>query len=345
MKTIAIHPDFVRHRGGQEQSFSDRWSSRLVSLGGTPQIIDSRNPCAIERISECDGFMWRYKSSNPERSDAERFLHGVEQITGLRTFPSLATRWYVDDKVTQARLFRSLGIPHPRTYVFFDHAQALEFARNADYPFVIKLRSGRQSSNVRLITSSSSARAYIDNLFGKGLYSLQRSPRGVTHETLRRMRRVLASARGINVDAPTPGMELHHGYLLAQEFIAGNECDTRITVVGNRAFAFRRFNRPEDFRASGSGLIDWDPSKVDSRMVQMALDYKNLLGAQTVAFDFVKGQDGEPLVLELSLSYASWIVNECPGSWTLDETNDQITWEEGRRRVEDEILLDFLCCL
>ena len=56
--------------------------------------------------------------------------------------------------------------------------------------------------------------------------------------------------------------ELQRDYLLVQEFLPGNGFDTRITVIGNRAFGFRRFNRPDDFRASGSGRIDWNPAAI-----------------------------------------------------------------------------------
>lgn len=49
-------------------------------------------------------------------------------------------------------------------------------------------------------------------------------------------------------------------YILFQEYLPDNEFDTRVTVIGNRAFAFRRFNRKKDFKASGSGEIDYDIS-------------------------------------------------------------------------------------
>lgn len=31
--------------------------------------------------------------------------------------------------------------------------------------------------------------------------------------------------------------------------------DTRVTVIGHCAFGYRRYNRPGDFRASGSGRL------------------------------------------------------------------------------------------
>jgi len=44
----------------------------------------------------------------------------------------------------------------------------------------------------------------------------------------------------------------------------------RSGVIGNRAFGFRRFNRQGDFRASGSGHLDWDPKQVDPAFVRLA---------------------------------------------------------------------------
>ena len=47
--------------------------------------------------------------------------------------------------------------------------------------------------------------------------------------------------------------------------------DTRVTVIGGRAFAFRRFNRDDDFRSSGSGKIDYNMEEIDKRMIKLAL--------------------------------------------------------------------------
>lgn len=44
---------------------------------------------------------------------------------------------------------------------------------------------------------------------------------------------------------------------LAQEFCAHNSGVIRVMVVGIKVFGFARANRPDDFRASGSGKIEY----------------------------------------------------------------------------------------
>ena len=42
-------------------------------------------------------------------------------------------------------------------------------------------------------------------------------------------------------------------YVYFQKFLPNNKYDIRIVVIGDRAFGFIRYNRENDFRASGSG--------------------------------------------------------------------------------------------
>jgi glutathione synthase/RimK-type ligase-like ATP-grasp enzyme len=52
------------------------------------------------------------------------------------------------------------------------------------------------------------------------------------------------------------GNNLQAVYL--QKFIKNNDGDYRVTVIGGKfAYSFKRLNRPNDFRASGSGRIDY----------------------------------------------------------------------------------------
>ena len=62
---------------------------------------------------------------------------------------------------------------------------------------------------------------------------------------------------------------------------------------------FRHF-KSNDFRASGSGIIEWAPKKIDQRCVKIALDVSQRLGAQSLAFDFIYDLKKEPLMVEIS---------------------------------------------
>src|SRR5690606_24051697 len=85
------------------------------------------------------------------------------------------------------------------------------------------------------------------------------------------------------------------GYVYLQKFLPDNNFDTRIIVAGNKAFGIRRFNRKNDFRASGSGKIDFAANQIDTHMVEIAFKVTEDLKAQCLAFDFVY-EDSNPKI-------------------------------------------------
>jgi hypothetical protein len=138
---------------------------------------------------------------------------------------------------------------------------------------------------------------------------------------------------------------LHRDYVLFQEFLSNNDHDTRVTVIGNRAFGFRRFNRPNDFRASGSGRIDWDQTRIDPEMVRLAFRTARKLRSQSLAVDGMYNAAREPVLVEISYYYEGWALAACPGHWALrgdDPETGRLEWVEGQVRPEDAILDDFL---
>jgi glutathione synthase/RimK-type ligase-like ATP-grasp enzyme len=128
------------------------------------------------------------------------------------------------------------------------------------------------------------------------------------------------------------------GYAYFQEFIPANDHDTRVTVIGDRAFAFRRMVRPGDFRASGSGSIDYDPGAIDQECIRTAFEAARKIGTTCIAFDFVRRpSDGVQLIIEMSFAFKSEAVFACPGHW--DARGE---WRKGQMWPEDAILDDML---
>ena len=115
-------------------------------------------------------------------------------------------------------------------------------------------------------------------------------------------------------------------------------------MIGNRAFGFRRFNREGDFRASGSGNLDWSPEQVDPAFVRLAFMIAKRLGTQCCAMDGLY-RDGEAVACEISYTYSSSAVRECPGHWRLvenEDESDQLEWCEGQLHPESAQIQDFL---
>lgn len=344
---IAIQPDKVVHPNGERQSFSDRWMELAKNRGIDVMPVDVYARDAISRIATCDAFMWRCTGSAHQRLYAKRLLYAIAEGLGLAVFPTPADTWYFEDKIAQHCFFSAAGIPTPQTEVLWSREQAIRFCETTKYPFVLKLAGGIQASNVRLVRHRDEALFYVEQLFGPGVVSLGYRPASRGRQWLRRLRNASEIIRGRNPNSPTPDAELQHGYFYAQEFIPDNDCNIRVTIIGQRAFVFRMFNRPDDFRASLiEGSIDWSPDKVGEDAIRLAWHAARRLRAQTAAADIIY-RNSQPVLVELTLNFASWPVRDCPGHWGHwalkgEPENGKMTWTEGHMEPADAIFEDFL---
>lgn len=198
---------------------------------------------------------------------------------------------------------------------------------------------------MRLLHSFDEARVWIGRLFGQGVRNLEEPQpwswgRG---RVLGAARLFLKGLPPVSGPPTSRDWDLHHGYVLLQEFLPDNTFDTRVTVIGNRAFARRRFNRPNDFRASGSGKADVDPAKIDLGMVRLAFRVARRLSMQAVSIDGLwKGR--EAVVGEISYTCISRAVHDCPGHWALTGSPEEgeLRWVEGPMWPEEAQIADFL---
>lgn len=345
MAIFAIQSDDQLLSSGRYQSFSRTWHGTLTEAGHEVRLVDAFGRELFHDLKGCDGFMWWFAHLPLPRNFAKRLLPAVEHGLGIPVFPSWRTIWHFDDKLAQQYLLEAAGIPVPETYIFWRAHDARAFLATARYPLVIKLASGITSENVALLHSAEEGRYWVQRLFWNGAVTLRREGLNVPAQE---MRRRLAGAARLALSGTPPALgertDLQKGYLLLQEFLDGNAFDTRITVIGDRAFGFRRFNRPDDFRASGSGRIDWDPAPIAEDGVRMAFQVARTLGTQSVAVDVLR-RNGQPVINEISYYYEGWAIADCPGHWKLEAgqppTTQPLTWVPGHVKPEDAILEDF----
>jgi glutathione synthase/RimK-type ligase-like ATP-grasp enzyme len=287
--------------------------------------------------------MWRFSIGADEDALVRRVMPLAEDVLGLPVFPDRATRWHYDDKIAQSMLFALHRIPTPESHVFWRIEDALDHFARARYPLVLKLSGGASSHNVQLVASEREARDWARLLFGRGAHHLANHGRHTRRSLLTRLRESCAFLFSGTPPHPGHAWRLHKNYVYVQEFVPGNSCDIRITVIGGRIFGFRRMNRPGDFRASGSGLIDHNPAEVPEAAVRLGARVARQLGAQALALDIVRRETGF-LVIEASCAFASWAVEACPGHWTIQgcPESGELRWTEGRVGPEDAIFDDFI---
>lgn len=328
-------------------SFSDRWITLCKEKSIPYILVDLFDDSLLTRLhgSGVSVLLSHPPMSSRAASLAARSIIHALTTAGIRVFPTIADYWHFDDKIAQKYLFQALNIPTPRTTVLFDRQSSLNWLSKVTLPVVFKLRSGAGSTNVVLIRDRRQGSRRVRRMFGGGYPSTDNALKDYKtkvrlHAAKRDWAAVLKRAPGTiaNWWRLRRDLERERGYVYFQEFVADNSYDTRVTVIGQRAFAFRRMVRPGDFRASGSGLIDHDPSSIDAQCIALAFDVARRLGSSCMAFDFVKRHtDSTPLLLEMSFAFASEVVSQCPGYWRSD-----LSWKSDTMRPEDAILEDML---
>jgi hypothetical protein len=258
-----------------------------------------------------------------------------------------STTWHYDEKIAQVYLLDALQAPVPQCWLFWDYEEALHWAKTAPYPVVFKLSVGASSSHVLKVTNEQEAVQLIKRMFKRGVFPMtmnEYQPKQGLPHSLSQVKALVK--RGIKAldylwtgDYPT----LHpmwwkpeYNYAYFQEFLPDNAFDTRVTVIGDRAFAFRRLNRPNDFRASGSGNFDVNPELINQECVKIAFQVSERGNFQSMAYDFLN-KNGEPVICEISYTYIDRAVHSCPGHW-----DKNLNWHEGQMWTEDAIVEDFL---
>lgn len=329
MKPIAIH-----HR---QVGFSNRWIEYCQYQQVPYIVVDCYASDIIEQLHQTSALLWHIVQGDATDMLMGRYVLNAAELMGIVVFPDWATQWHFDDKVAQKYLLESIGAPLVPSYVFFDLETALSWIDKTKFPKVFKLRRGSGSRNVQLVNSPNEAHQLARKAFREGY-----KPTGSILNSINVYKAAKAQREGRLWDflRSLPGKVRHRmsldflmgrerGYIYFQEFMPGNDHDTRITVIGRRAFGFTRQVRPGDFRASGSGRIVYDRDAINPDCIHTAFRVAHQLKAQSMAFDFVNDASGNARIVEVSFGYASKPVFDCGGFWDPDLIwHDEPTWPE-----------------
>lgn len=332
----------TRDPNGRYQAVNTAYEKILAHNGIAPVRLNCDRPDFWNLVGDLDLFILRWCQWDSHRQLALDILPVIERELGVPCFPDLATCWHYDDKIRQYLLLKPHGYPIAESYIFRERRTALTWAESARYPVVFKLRGGAGSQNVILVRESRQARRLIKRMFGRGIFPEKFINPGsirFRHFSLYRELHHLAGNfyRRFRGCDPSPFWQLQKNYALFQEFIPDNRFDTRVTVIGERAFVYRRFTRPGDFRASGSGLNDYDPEKVDLRCLEIAFKISREMKFQSMAYDFLVTPDDRPVFCEISYTFVSRYIHQCSGYF-----DPSLRFHEGRFWPEYLHLVDTL---
>lgn len=313
---IAIHKS--------DWGFSKNWISYCKEKKIPFKIVNCYESNIIDQIKDCNVLFWHHHHTlAKDKVFAKQLLFAIEQ-SGKKVFPDFNTGWHFDDKLGQKYLLESIKAPLVPTEVFYSKKAANSWAESTVFPKVFKLRGGAGSSNVKLVHSKKEAKKLTATAFGKGFPSYNKwgnlkeefrrykLNKGAYKDVLKSIRRVFVSTEFARIHGRDKG------YVLFQEFIPNNTFDIRIITIADKAFGLKRLVRNGDFRASGSGFIEYEKEKIDERCVVIAFNVTQRLKAQCVAYDFVFDAENNPLIVEINYGFAHQAYFNCPGYWDID---------------------------
>lgn len=319
---IAIH--------SRQGSFSDRWVEYCLKNDLEFKLVNAYDSDILKQLENCNAFMWHHYSDSDYREAlfANQLILSVE-IMGLKVFPNFSTSWFFNDKIAQKYLLEAIGAPFVKSYVFYTKKEALTWVNETVFPKVFKLRSGAGSLNVKLINTKNQAQKIINKAFGNGFPQLDR------FEYFKDKYQKWKDGKGLielfkgfgRFVFSSEFSKMYHkekGYAFFQDFVPNNNFDIRVVIVGNKAFALKRFVKKGDFRASGSGYIIYNKEEIDIRCVKISFEVNNKIKAQSIAFDYIFDEYNNPLIVEISYGFAMTAYDNCEGFW-----DDNLNWFSG----------------
>ena len=323
---VAIHKDYYKIN-----QFNDKYLQILEYNGIDYQVVDINEDDFWRKIEGADLFIYRWFHFDNDRMLSRAVMPVIENTLGIKTFPDMNTSWHFDDKIKQYYLLKQNGFPYTDSWIFWQKEPALNWLKTTEFPVIFKLKGGAGSSNVIKVDNKKTAEKLIGIMFGKGVISgripisnsiyksdIKTNLKYSLRSLLKKIIRIIEGAD------TTPMWRKHKNYVMFQKYLPKNDFDTRITVIGNRAFGFRRINRTNDFRASGSGKLDHDRTKIDLKFVELAFEISKKLKFQSMAYDFLYNEQGGIEICEISYSFQDKAVYNCPGYW-----DEQLSWHEG----------------
>ncbi|UYP48011.1 hypothetical protein NEF87_004296 [Candidatus Lokiarchaeum ossiferum] len=298
----------------EKENFCQDWIKYCINNKINYKKVNCLSANIFKDLDDCDILLWHWNHLNySQYLIAKEFLFIIEFYSDISIFPNFKTGWHFDDKIAQSILLERIQAPIPKYWTFFDEKSALEHKNEIEYPVVFKLRKGSGSSNVKLIKNKSMFEKEVKMMFSIGKNPTNNyigdaiKKKGIfTYlKHILKIGLVTAIKRYFKFQKKTKSFPKERDYFYIQEFIKDCDRDYRVIVIGDYAYAFERFVRKNDFRASGSGKFRIDQQSIDKNLINIGFKIADKLNTDCITFDFVKSGRGY-VILEISYGFVPW---------------------------------------
>jgi hypothetical protein len=232
-------------------------------------VIDLLADNWVERFrdSQVDAVLvWPCSVSTVIKGVYDYRLRILEHDLGLVLYPTWQECWLTEHKPRLRDWLDAHQFPHPRTWVFHDRFEALDFARQAPLPIVSKTATGAGASGVTIIRERSVLIRIIKQAFGVGLRPRRYDP----HDRQR-------------------------GFVYLQEYFPDAD-EWRMVRIGDSYFGYRKEKGPDGLHSASHKWSWLDPGEELLDLLKQVTD----AGAITsMDVDIFRTPDGRLFINEM----------------------------------------------
>ncbi len=268
----------------------------------------------IREANKFDVIVWRTPSSYSEQWEAADKIEFIQNFLGKATLPNKESLWYYEDKIREQWLFEYYDLPCIKSFISHSRDETKKFLIGATYPFISKDKTSSSSEGVQFVKNRSQANKMCRHIFSNGLKLFESYIR-------------------------------QKGYVLFQEAVPNKGFDLRVIIVGNSYFGYYRYPKKDDYRASGSGIVE--KKEIPKEVLRIAKRTKECLPkAYLLAVDFLQdSRDNEYYIIEASIfigieSCEQLVVDGTPGRYV--EHNGEFIFEEGRFWLQELMMEELM---
>lgn len=272
-------------------------------LGVSYKVVDISGPDWLEEVEQsgCDAFLaGPYGLASAWKQMYDERLRVIALDLGRRVFPSYDSMWLYESKRRMHYWLRAHGVPHPKTWIFYDLQPAMQFVERAALPIVYKSDFGSGASGVKIFRDRAALRRHVRRCFKKGYRTYTRCV-----------------------------SDIEWGSVLLQEYLEDAK-EWRMVRLGDSYFGHQKL-KEKDFH-SGSGKFAWVTPP--ERLLDFVRSVTEKGPFKSMNVDLFEARDGRYLVNEMQ-AFFGWVrpyqmvVNGKAGRYLYDDTAGKWAFEEG----------------
>ncbi len=210
-----------------------------------------------------------------------------------------------EDKIIQSLLLKQLDINSPRAWYISSSNSLKLLTSELTFPAVMKQNAGYASKSVFLCHNSQALKRNF-----KKIVLTERSFADA----------ILESYRKIKFWGKYPQLT---GKALIQEFLPNDGFDFKVLIFWDIIFILKRYSKPNDWKASGSGLFEFI-SEVDRELLEFALDAREKINAPYLSLDILLSGD-QYYLIEFQATHFGLITMESQTSFW---KKDGVVWKK-----------------